>query len=432
MRYLRVIFLFLIISNIYSNNFTPYAKAEWDKPTVILMHTPGDEVFYGILHAGAALFEAPFDRFKAAEEHKNYIKTLESHDIKVIQVTDVLLEGTLNSDGSKKEGKELDELIQFTYEALTYDMPSDWAEYDKDVQEAYKMESLKKFHPKDLVRILLMNPVIRLRYSFEGNTNFKVEPYMVKPLMNIYFLRDQQITTDKGVVICQMNSSQRHPETNLLKFVFKKLGITPVYEIIGEGCLEGGDFIPVGDFALIGQGLRTNEEGIKQLFENGTFGYDEVGVVKDPFKNQDQMHLDTYFNIIGPNLALVDTVRRQEEHINRDGETKKIRPTVDVYTKNEDGTYNCNRKDVDFFDYMEKEKGFEIIDIEDCEQLKYGCNFLCISPNTIIGVDGVSENYAERFKSHNVKATLLDFRNMLMGYGGPHCTTQVLHRIPSN
>lgn len=59
-------------------------KAEWNAPKIILMHTPGDEVFYGVLHPESAIFEEAFDSLEAAKEHKNYIATLEKDGAKVV------------------------------------------------------------------------------------------------------------------------------------------------------------------------------------------------------------------------------------------------------------------------------------------------------------------------------------------------------------
>jgi arginine deiminase len=285
-------------------------------------------------------------------------------------------------------------------------------------------------HPRDLVRIILERPEAHLKYS-ERNTKFIAE-YKVEPLMNALFLRDQQITTARGVVLGNMNSPQRRHEVDIMEFVFHKLGIEPVYRVTGAGRLEGGDYIPAGDFALIGQGLRTNAEGVRQLLQNDVFGVAEVAVVKDPFKHQDQMHLDTYFNILGPKKAIVDGIRREPGLVTRGDVTRPIRPCVDIYFRHDNGTYECVRRDVDFFDYIEKEKGFEVIDIEDAEQLNYGCNFLCIGPNKIIGVKGVSERYLDMLVHAGVDVTLLDFGTVTKCYGGPHCTTQVIYRTSIN
>ena len=50
-----------------------YPHAEWSKAGDILMHTPGQELFNGVIHPSAGLFEDYFDVDKAAEEHRGYI-----------------------------------------------------------------------------------------------------------------------------------------------------------------------------------------------------------------------------------------------------------------------------------------------------------------------------------------------------------------------
>lgn len=74
----------------------------------------------------------------------------------------------------------------------------------------------------------------------------------------MYFMRDQVITTPKGIVVGKMNSYQRRVETDIVRFALQKLNIKPILEIQGDGRLEGGDYIPAGEYVLIGQGLRTN------------------------------------------------------------------------------------------------------------------------------------------------------------------------------
>ena len=73
------------------------------------------------------------------------------------------------------------------------------------------------------------------------------------PVQNLLFCRDQQIVTAKGLIIARLASPQREPETVIMKFCFQKLGLPIVGEIKEPGCLEGGDFIPLGkDLCLIG------------------------------------------------------------------------------------------------------------------------------------------------------------------------------------
>ncbi|OQY13680.1 MAG: hypothetical protein B6I31_00595, partial [Desulfobacteraceae bacterium 4572_19] len=339
----------------------------------ILMHTPQDEVFLGVLHPDAALFEKPFSIKKAGKEHRKYIDRLRQQGVAVYTVVDVLLEGTVDEHGNTVTGPELDALRKFASKSLTIDsssLPVDM----QDKQIAYKQKIISHLA--------------------------------------------------KGVVISKMHSEQRAPETEIIKFVLNKLGIKPIYEVTGKGRLEGGDYFSVGDTALIGQGLRTNAEGIKQLLDNKVFGLPRVVVVKDSWNNQEEMHLDTYFNIISPNLAVLVDLR-----MDMPGKpvTKDIQTTVDVYEL-EKGSYKLKLKDLNFQKYMEDELGFTLIPVSRKDQNLYGLNFLTIVQNKIFAIDGVSEEYKKVLSDAKVDATWMDFGALTSGYGAAHCTTQVLLR----
>jgi arginine deiminase len=396
-------------------------RAEWHRPKTVLMHTPGEELFAGVIHPAAALFEKAFSIEFAAKEHRTYIRRLRNHGATVYTVVDVLLKGTVDERGAAIPGPDLDALRNFAVEFLTIDasaLPEDM----RSEQPRYVEETLKQLHPRELVSLILRQPTVHL-YSTQSNTGLGAT-YGISPVMNLYFLRDQMITTAKGVVMAKMNSAQRAPETRIIKFVLSKLKIRPIYEVTGGGRLEGGDYLPAGDVALLGQGLRTNAEGVRQLLENKVFGLPRVAIVKDKWKNQEQMHLDTYFNIIGPRLAVL-----VEERLSLPGKPAAaiMRPQVDLYEL-KDGRYRCVRSNMDFQEFLEKDLGFKLIPVPRDDQLRYGINFLTIAPDRILAIDGVSEKYKRTLAELGVNATWMDFRNLTGGYGAAHCTTQVLHR----
>lgn len=404
-------------------------RAEWDIPTDVLVHTPGDELFLGVIHPEAALFERAFSVGGAAAEHRDYIRLLRQRGARVYTVVETLLAGTVDGKGRALAGRDLDELRAFAKQFITVDASALPPEEQKE-QEGYLDDTLAGLHPHELVEIILQCPTVHLRPSLVPNTRYTAS-YEMSPVMNLYFCRDQQITTAPGVVMGRMNSEQRAIETTIMRFVLQKLGVEPIYEVTGDGRLEGGDFIPAGDTAFIGQGLRTNAEGVRQLLEHRVFGVPRVVVVKDPWQNQDQMHLDTYFNIISPNLAVL--VEERMDVRDEAGEiTQPARPDrrckIDIYELR-DERYELARADTDFQAFLEDEMGFRLIPVSNDDQLNYGINFLCVGSNRILGIAGVSQSYRDRLRG--VRATWMDFSNLTGGYGAAHCSTQVLHRQPA-
>jgi arginine deiminase len=237
-------------------------------------------------------------------------------------------------------------------------------------------------------------------------------------------MRDQTITTSKGMILARMNSEQRAPETEVVKLALSNLGIKPILEIRDPGRLEGGDYLPAGDTAFIGQGLRTNAAAILQLLDASAFGSRRVVVVKDAWKNQQQMHLDTYFNVADSNLAVLVQSRLDASRQKKGGEK---RTRCDVYELRE-GKYEKVQSDLDFVDYLEKDLGIQVIPVPDEDQKRYGTNFLTIAPRTIMAVGGQSPTYVKRLEDAGVKVTWVEFPHLTGGYGAAHCLTQVFLR----
>ena len=384
-----------------------YPKAEWSKAGDILMHTPGQELFNGVIHPLAGLFEDYFDVDKAAEEHRGYISMLEANDIRVHTVTDILQEVGIDS------------LRAIVAEILIYDITSILDE-DVDEMEAYRQHVLENMSRNDLIRCILLQPTVKLSKT-DNNTGYEAQ-YIQNPLMNLYFTRDQSITTPRGHIICRMNSSQRAPETKIIRLCYDHLGLKPILEISGDGRLEGGDYIPAGNISLIGCGMRTNDEGIRQLMEADAFGHDTVVVVRDHKLWQMQMHLDTHFNIIDKDLCTM--VRSRFEA--KPGESEYN--TCDIWAR-KPGTkeYSLWKQDQPFVEYIQG-RGFQIIPIDVDDEMHYANNYLTIAPRHIMAVGGQSEELQQRFRDAGVTVEWIPLESLIDGYGAAHCMTQVLQR----
>ena len=383
-----------------------YPKAEWSPACDILMHTPGQELFDGVIHPSAALFEDYFDVNQAAAEHRQYIRMLEANGIKVHTVSKILHE------------TDIEKLRTLAEIMLTYDI-SHINEENPDASENYRQYVLSKMSRADLISCILRQPTVTL-YKTDLNTGYEAV-YSLRPLINLYFTRDQSITTPRGHVICKMNSSQRAPETEIIAFCYEHLGQKPILRITGDGRLEGGDYIPAGDMSLIGCGMRTNDEGIRQLMEADAFGHDTIVVVRDHKFWQMQMHLDTYFNIIDRDLCTMVTSRLNAQP----GSPEFV--TCDVYRREEKGSYELVERDLSFVDFIRKQ-GYEIIPINHDDEMHYANNFLTIGPRHIMAVGRQSIDYYKSMADAGVMVEWIPLESLINGYGAAHCMTQVLRR----
>ena len=384
-----------------------YPQAEWTTAGCILMHTPGQELFNGVIHPSAGLFEDYFDVDKASEEHRNYIRMLEANGIHVHTILDIL-----NEVG-------IDSLRVLSEKVLVYDITS-IANEDAVKTEEYRQYVLNKMSRNDLIRCILLQPTVKLLKT-GNNTGYEAQ-YIQNPLMNLYFTRDQSITTPRGHIICNMNSKQRAPETEIISLCYEHLGLKPIIKISGNGRLEGGDYIPAGNISLIGCGMRTNDEGIRQMMEADAFGHDTVVVVRDHKLWQMQMHLDTHFNIIDKDLCTMVSSRLNAQP--GDPEFN----TCDIWTR-KPGTleYKLWKKDLSFVDFL-KGRGFQIIPVDRDDEMHYANNFLTIAPRHIMAVGGQSEELQQRFRDAGVNVEWIPLESLIDGYGAAHCMTQVLQR----
>ncbi len=405
MFFVSVVFSF--VAN--AQNAPSFPNAEWDRAKVILMHTPGEELFNGVIHPMAALFENYFDVDAAANEHRNYIKLLQNNGIKVYNVADILGE------------MSVDTLRNLAEQTLVYDVSEVESKDTAACGQAYKHKVLQQMKRKDLVRCIMMQPTVRLR-SVDNNTGVEAD-YLQHTLMNLYFTRDQSITTPCGHIICKMNSSQRAPETRIIRSCYNYLGVKPILEISGDGRLEGGDYIPARTFSLIGCGMRTNMQAIKQIMNADAFGHDTVVVVRDHKLWQMQMHLDTYFNIMDRNLCTMVASRLYA----KPGQPEYV--TVDIYARQSgEKDYRLVSADQPFVTFLKKQ-GFSIIPINEKDEMHYANNYLTIAPRHIMMVGGQSEELARELKKHNVTVEWVPLENLIDGYGAAHCMTQVMQRI---
>lgn len=369
------------------------------------MHTPGEELFDGVIHPYAGLFEYYFDVDDAAQEHRGYIKALEDNGIKVYTVRELLNQVPIET------------LRMYAAKALTYDI-SNMPNMSPEKSAEYHDYVISEMSRADLIRCILFRPTVTL-YGSDTNTGFNAV-YTHSPLMNLYFTRDQSITTPRGHIISKMNSTQRADETQIIALCYEQLGVKPILTISGDGRLEGGDYLRGGDISYIGCGMRTNIEAIQQIMDADAFGHDTIAVVNDHKWWQMQMHLDTYFNIIDKDLCTLVESR----YYAKEGEPEWV--TVDLYTRESgEKEYTLTRKDVPFVEFL-KERGFTIIPINEKDELHYANNFLTIAPRHIMAVGNQSEELQRSFAEHGVKVEWIPLKTLIKGYGAAHCMTQVI------
>ncbi|EQD55637.1 arginine deiminase [mine drainage metagenome] len=423
-------------------------KAEWGHLAEVAVHKPGIEMFFGLLDPKASLYERIFSRHAARIEHDKLRTVLkEEFGVKVLRLDDTILNAADKSDRIRQS------LIDSALTITKFGGSTGERKTIADIQTGYDTNQF--------LDMLILGPTMHSTGA-KGIPLQHSSRISVNPLPNLYFMRDQQVTTDKGIFMSRMSSSKRRREPYVTKLFWDALGIPITDMARAPATIEGGDFMPMGDFALVGTGYRTNKEGVTQIMKHG-LGFDEIGVVHQPQyplmpgsmpDPMMDMHLDTYFNVAGSSTVVGSDMLLR-------------RAMIDIYRKEAKGQYIKDKKTTTFYDYI-KAKGFNIVDISLLEQMSYATNFLCIGDGKILAVESgkiirsvlstiafkaeknpkmyatlfaaVKKEYAKLRHSgqifpangdlckNGIDVYTIDLKNLTGGYGGAHCMTAAVNR----
>ncbi len=411
-------------------------KSEWGRLNRVIMHRPGTEITYAMLAPKPFLFERPFNYSIAKREHENLQTVLEENGVHVDILEDLIVnEAEKNSSFRRKLEEKILSLVNFygTSESMEN------ARKDMEKNIGY-VDSLSLF------QALIMEPSIDLKEYVAGIQYPRV--YSNLPLANLYFMRDQQAVSS-GVLIGNMKMQQRKKETDITSFVFREI-LDAKIKRINSGFFEGGDFMPAGDFCLIGTGNRTNEAGAEEAMNSGIFDFDRIVIISNPIYSfmdghdiMVNMHLDTYFNIpaAGTVITSVELAKSAQAR---------------VYVRNSGNTYTEDSKTT-LYQFM-KDEGYNFIDLGISEQLSYSSNFLTVSDGKIIAIDSsrvieklLAENVfdsstrdriikdiqlrkgkmfpdSREIRESGVDVIKIDLSEITGGYGGAHCMTSTIER----
>ena len=414
----------------------------------VLVHVSKMESFICSLNPAASLYEDVTDEDDIRACFNELGEYLKTKNIQLITVEDALL----------LKDKE-DNLMKLAKDSLNYERETEIKEEEEEENkedndkekkrksslhdymnfssDEYKEKVLKKFSKKNLINVILTRPTMKLKH-IETDTFIESTSITFCPVGNMVFCRDQQITTKKGVVIGTSRTSQRKYEHIIMKQVFQNLGADIIGEMGTNGLLEGGDFfVAREDLSMLGIGLRTDFNGASYLMKNDLLGTRYMAICSDENDlDQQRMHLDTYFNILNDNNAVVidfDDVQKQENkktnidrkvyYYDNDKNAKEIESDKEDI-KNKVGEYKLIKIYDSFYKFLDEMK-FNYIKISHQEQKEYMINFLNIGNNTVISVN---KNLEKKLKDNGCDIITVKYFNcqpILNMYGGMHCMTQV-------
>jgi N-dimethylarginine dimethylaminohydrolase len=210
------------------------------------------------------------------------------------------------------------------------------------------------------------------------------------------YTHDAGIATSTGIIICNMGKETRKNETKALKSFLIHNNIPVIGEIKFPGIIEGGDAIWINEHTIaVGQGYRTNKEGIQQLKE--ILRSQLVDIISVPLPHylgpENCLHLMSNVSPIDHDLFLI---------------YPKLLPAR-------------------FIEFL-KSVNIKLINVPDEEYESMACNVLSLAPKKCIMMSGnpITKSLLE---SNNVEVFTYDGSEIsLKGAGGPTCLTRPIYR----
>ncbi len=214
--------------------------------------------------------------------------------------------------------------------------------------------------------------------------------------LDAVYTHDASLPSDSGLIVMRPGKTNRVPEGRWHKSFCKALGVPILGEITAHGTTEGGDILWLdAKTLLVGNGYRTNADGISQL--RALLAPKGVEVLSAPLPYGSGpaacLHLMSLISLLDEQTALVDL------------------PWLAVET-------------VEFL----KARGCKFIEIEYSERESLACNVLALGNNRLLAIEENVKTNAKLRKSGFDVRTFAGLELCVNGGGGPTCLTRPLLR----
>ncbi len=286
---------------------------------------------------------------------------------------------------------------------------------------------------------------------------FDIDRFSLRPLHNLFFMRDASMAINQKVLIGKMASPVRERETRIMEAIFnhhpafitKTINPARFDNYNAKITIEGGDVLVARhDILVIGTGVRTSSQGIDFILEQfQTRGNIKHIIVQElPDSPESFIHLDMVFTFLDTNKCMVfepvilQPNKYRTVHINLEGEKVKISTASNLLV-------------------VLKKLGIDLEPVfcggqgdpwtQEREQWHSGANFFALGPGKVIGyernvytMEEMNKHGFEIIRARDVlKKTILlsdykkyvvtiDGSELARGGGGARCMSMPVRRKP--
>jgi len=401
-------------------------KSEIKPLKKVLLHRPGREL---LNLTPDTLEKLLFDDIPyltvAQEEHDQFARILKDNGVEVVYLEDLMTE-TLDLNPDVRDSF----IKQFIYEAGVRT-----PKYRSLVYEFLtSIESNRKLVLKTMEGINIKEIVLEKAKRGKSLVDM-IEPdsqFIVDPMPNLYFTRDNFASIGNGITLNRMYSETRNRETIYAEYIFNYhpdyKDVPKYFDRYNEYNIEGGDVLNLSDKVLgIGISQRTSANAIeilaRNIFNDSDTSIETILAFNIP-ESRAFMHLDTVFTQIDydkftyhpgimSSLKVFEIKKgEKEDEINVKSRSGSLEKILEDYLGRDIILIPC--------------AGGDMVSAER-EQWNDGSNTLAIAPGVVVVYDrnSVTNEVLRRF---GIKVIEMRSAELSRGRGGPRCMSMPLIR----